>query len=72
LIVSKLEDFYAKFWIVGRFIVSLGAEESSQEIKYNYSHSDDYLHTGVHARLTLKTYRHCNIDCYRFTLYACG
>jgi hypothetical protein len=40
-----------------------GAEESSQKIKYNYGNSDDYFHTGVHARLTLKTYRHCNIEC---------
>jgi hypothetical protein len=31
-----------------------GAEESSQKIEYNYGNSDDYLHTGVHARLILK------------------
>jgi hypothetical protein len=27
----------------------LGAEESSQKIKYNYRNSDDYLHKGVHT-----------------------
>jgi hypothetical protein len=32
----------------------LGAEESSQKIKNNYGNSDDYLHTGVHARLIPK------------------
>jgi hypothetical protein len=31
-----------------------GAEESIQKIVNNYRHFDNYLHTGVHARLILK------------------
>jgi hypothetical protein len=32
------------------------AEESRQKIENNYENYDEYLHTGVHARLFLNTY----------------
>jgi hypothetical protein len=32
------------------------AGETSQKIENNYGNYDDYLHTGVHARLILNTY----------------